>query len=135
MTSETPIGCPYCAGHYCTENLRSELAAKEAELVRERAKVARCDIAARTVVYDTILDKQDAEYYRRIIVVHRGWLRDFLASLDAQSERDARVLMAADNLVSTWNDENLPGDTWTANISTAENELRQAVRGDKNATS
>ena len=66
------------------------------EQVAERdAALARCIEAMQRMRFDTVLDKQDADYYKRIMRVHVEWLREILASLPESSKQIVKVLDAA----------------------------------------
>lgn len=62
--------------------------ALQSQLAERDAALARCIEAMQRVVSDTVLDRQDADYYKRIILVHVEWLREILAALPEQAKRD-----------------------------------------------
>ena len=84
----------------CLSSAEAEAVAKKLdfaadELAERDAALARCVEAMQRVVSDTVLDRQDADYYKRIILVHVEWLRETIASLPESAKQVAKVIEAA----------------------------------------
>jgi len=50
----------------------------ERELAQAKEQLAAREKILERIKNDTILDKQDAEYYKRIMLVHINWIEDEL---------------------------------------------------------
>ena len=68
--------------------LREQVAEKEAAL-------AVCVETIRRIISDTVLDKQDSDYYKRIMQVHVAWLRATTENLPESAKQVAKVIEAA----------------------------------------
>lgn len=125
---------PLCMTREQTDAMRLDLSNTQCENFHLRAQVTRLRDVASGILNDTVLERQDAEYYKRTMAVWFGWLRTAITSLPEQSARDAKVLRAAEKacLAKMLYDSGKASDENTlAYVDMCVNELCQAVRGDK----
>ena len=94
------VGKAYVDMREHSESMERENNALREQLAEKEAALAVCVESIQRVMSDTVLDKQDADYYKRIILVHVAWLGETTVSLPESAKQAAKVLEAANKAVN-----------------------------------